>query len=392
MLTILFLVVLYSNSLLTLFGVEFFPNLSENRRLVSLSEITNNFSTKSIKSSCGKFELYLNDHFALRKPLVLMTNSPKYYLFNSSSDQVAMPAKNGWIYYGTRSMIRDYQRIEHLSVENINQIKLSLLQKENWLSRHGIKFMHVIIPNKHNIYPQYMPAGLKQGSGLSRGEYLVKYLSQSMPNSTVDVFDVLREFALREQVYYRIDTHWNHRGAKIVAEHVIDRLSESNTRFHVRRLPQMSDTTSIFTPGNFGRVMGVALQEKEVIPTPQNGWSWHAAPAEDLKSILPQRARVLKRLNPHAPKAKVLVLGDSYMARFGNYLSEAFGETVLVNLWDTPLDAVNRFPVPLIERLQPDLVILIFGERRIGIDYKKNKGYYYFIENPPSILLISPEV
>jgi hypothetical protein len=384
-LTTIFVSVLYINSFLTILGVEFLPNLAENRRLYSISKFFNKYSTKDIKNSCDNFNKYLNDHFAMRKPLVALTNSMKYYLFNSSSDPVAMPAKNGWIYYGTRAMIRDYKRVEHLSNEQIKQIELSLLQKSNWLSRQGIKFMFVIIPNKHNIYPQYMPAGLKKGSGISRGEYLVKHLSNSMPGVTVDAFDVLRKHALRDRVFYRIDTHWNHQGAKIVAEHVIEMISKSNSRLQYRVLPQMKDTTSIFTPGNFGRVMGVPLHEKEVVPVPQNSWGWHAVPADDIRAMLPQRARVSKRLNPHAPKTKVLVLGDSYMARFSDYFSEAFGETVFVNLWDTKLDATNRFPVPLIESMQPDLVVLIFAERRIGNQLTKNKGYYYLIENPPSI-------
>jgi len=391
-LSLFFVCVIYFNFFLTLMNYEFLVNFSENRRLAQSSHILDNIISKNIKGTCEKFERYLNDHFALRKPLVMMSNSTRYYVFNSSTDRVALPARDGWIFYGTVSMIRDHERKDRLSAEHLNQIKRSLIQKEAWLSSFGITFLNVIVPNKHNIYPQFMPEAVHRGDGPSRGEYLVHQLNEDLPKSTVDAFHILREFANHEQVYYKIDTHWNHLGASIVTAHIIEILSTSNSRFRTLRLPAMKHETVIFSPGNFGRVMGVPLQEEEVIPLPRTGWGWHVAPADHIKAFLPPRARVLKRVNPNAFPATVLVLGDSYMARFGDYLSEAFRDTILVNLWDTPLAAASRFPISLIEHVQPDLVIQMFAERRIGFHGQRNQGYYYCVENPPGMGLTSAEV
>ncbi|MGD2090166.1 MAG: hypothetical protein PVH61_28575 [Candidatus Aminicenantes bacterium] len=147
----------------------------------------------------------------------------------------------------------------------------------------------------------------------------------------------------------------------------------------------MIETLEVLSPGSFGRLMGVPLQEEERIPIPRGGWNWRNVSVSSWKKLLPERARVYQRINPKAPPIQVLVLGDSYMSRLDKYIAEMFGSAIFLNLWDTARKAINRFPIDFIESRKPDLVIFQMVERRLRYQRDDPPGYYYYAENPPQV-------
>lgn len=380
---VFFLLLVFSNALLTLLGVNILKEFHENRNLAPKPMSKN--GKFLLSRFISEFDAYISDHFCLRKPLLISQNTVKYFLFNVSPDPKAMPSKKGWIFYGTSLTLRDYARVNQLEPLYVERIEQSLRERKAWLNARGIGFIFTITPNKHNIYPQYMPSYRLKGKGISNGEWLGERLAKALPGTVANMFPALRRAAKHRQAYYKIDTHWNHWGAKEAALAVFHLVKKSFPGIKIKPLPGLKDTPEVLFPGNFGQVMGVPLREEEQVPVPLEGWSWKNVSASELKDMLPERAGVFQRVNPKAPPTRVLVLGDSFMSRFDKYISEMFGHSIFVNLWDTPLTAANRFPIDFIATLKPDIVIFLIAERRLQYSHYKNNGYFYSAENPGEV-------
>ena len=379
-----FFFVLYMNAFLTFIGVEFLKQFHENRNLASMPSV---FSSKCFIKFLPLFyteiDAYVRDHFAFRKPMIIFFNSLRYYLFNSSSTPEAILGKKGWIFYGSKSSLQDYERSNILEDDYLIRIERAFYERKLWLSKNNIGFLLVIVPNKENLYGQFMPAYLKKSNTPSNGELLTQQINVHHDFS-VNLFPIFREGSIKEQLYYKIDTHWNHNGAKLAVKSVIQQIQNNYPELQFRPLPFMTEKLIFFSPGNFGRLMGVPLKEPESVSIPAKGWAWERRPFEDLKKRLPDRARVSQIINPKSPPTRVLVLGDSYMARFDKYLAEAFGHTIFINLWFTDADPENRFPSEIIYYIRPDLVIFLVAERRLGNN--RNNRYFLTGENPKPFL------
>ena len=383
LITVVFFSVLYMNVFLTFNGVEFLEKFHENRNLAPVpSSFRPERFIESLPIFYRELDAYVRDHFAFRKPLIIIFNSLRYYFFDSSPTSKAMIGKNGWIFYGSKSMLSDYGRSNELEEKYLLKIERSFFERKLWLSKRNIGFVLVIVPNKHNLYSQFMPAYLKKGANPSNGELLIQRIS-SHRDLTVNLFSVFRENSTKEQLYYKIDTHWNHAGAKLAVKSVIQQIKNICPDLHFRLLPSMTKKTTLFSTGNFGLLMGVPLREQESIEIPVDGWAWEKRPFEDVKRRLPERARVSQMINPKAPPTRVLVLGDSYMARFDKYLAEAFGHTIFINLWFTDDEPENRFPHEIISSVNPDLVIFLVAERRLGSN--RHDGFFLKGENPKQV-------
>ena len=203
-----------------------------------------------------------------------------------------------------------------------------------WLNTRGIKFLCLIAPNKHNIYPQYVHSHLKRGKGISNGESLVNHLAKKIPRTMVNVFRSLRRESLKHQVYYKIDTHWNHRGGLVAASSIYKSIRRWFPGFKIKPFPKMRDVSKTISPGNFGRLMGIPLKETEAIPTPFTGWGWKRKSSAQLKKQLPINGTVRKYSNASAPPFKVLILGDSFITRINKYLAGMFSHSIFLSLFN----------------------------------------------------------
>src|SRR5262249_30365099 len=68
---------------------------------------------------------------------------------------------------------------------------------------------------KHNIYPEYVPSTLPPVRPSSRYEQFLDHLRQHSDLTFVDLRQPLLQAKAREQVYERLDSHWNDCGAYV---------------------------------------------------------------------------------------------------------------------------------------------------------------------------------
>lgn len=104
---------------------------------------------------------------------------------------------------------------------DITGIVRSLVWLKVRMDKAGIPFCLLLIPDKANVYREYLPDDQLNGDPPLRFEFLndLEAAAQAQGLHVVNLLEPFREAASRgEQLYFRDDTHWNPKGVSLAAE------------------------------------------------------------------------------------------------------------------------------------------------------------------------------
>jgi len=227
-----------------------------------------------------------------------------------------------------------------------------LESRRDWLAKRGCKYLFVVAPDKHSVYPEYLPDWLVKSDKPSKVQQLVEHLKQHSIVPVLDLREPLMEAKKTAVLYQMTDAHWNYRGAFIGCQAVVGAL---------------------------------ACQMPELTPLPVEAFSWKPvlAPAGDLANILDDSSvreekqfdfsprlplepititTDISRLPSHwatnaEPKislnskarGKAVVFRDSFAVSWYPFLGYHFREVIFI--WRYHWDAA------FLEREKPDVVI-----------------------------------
>jgi alginate O-acetyltransferase complex protein AlgJ len=310
------------------------------------------------------FETYIDDAFGWRSWAVRSFNRLNYRLFRVSQQPAVIVGKNGWLFYGP---VLPYQRaIEPMSGTERRRWGNSIQRRHDWLAAQGIEYLFFIAPNKHSIYPEFLPASARRTGPYTRYEQLLDYFRKN--RSTVDVVDLHAPLLAAKQselVYQRTGTHWNTRGAYVAYRAIFDHL---HTRF-----PQLEPVAWEGLrlrgegPGELPRMLGVEGLVDEDVQKLLSGVRYvrpHLAPYNRL---------VTEQDDATLPRA--LIFHDSFTVSLIPFLAEHFSYAVFQ--WGTVFDG------PLVLEVHPDVVIDERVERELLLPPWRN-DLPALAETPPA--------
>ena len=353
LLVVLFLSAISLPMGLKVLGIET-ASMEENR--VKAARPTLKFEKTALAEYPSQFEAYFNDSFGMRDKLIRWNNLVKVRSLGVSSSQQVLIGRKGWLYYTADGSLEDYRRNKPFTNENLEDWRLALEAKRDYLAARGIRYLVVVAPNKHTIYPEFVPRTITQIHKESRLDQLSAYLRS---RSNVPVLD-LREPLLRSKdanrLYFRRDTHWNGRGAFIGYQSIIAALEPWFP--NIGRMPASSfrELPSRRANPDLALLLGLGgvLTEGDIQmdPQPYHKATWLIPDAPPGKQ--PPWASEC-RSNPDLPRA--VAFGDSFFGPMFGLMAEHFSRFVLV--WNSPLDEA------IIDREKPQVVIEEFVERKL---------------------------
>jgi alginate O-acetyltransferase complex protein AlgJ len=331
-------------------------SIAENRVLASRPSLKNNegaLNTRFIRD----FEVWFNDNFGFRDRLVMANTKLQYSLFGNLTKTDTMIGKNGWLYYVTPEIIKDYQ---HLNLPTNDELKLwgdSLEQVDTFLENKGIPFIMMMNMDKKTIYPENYPDSIKKVGKISRTDLLEKYLKES---SSIDFFttkETLMNNKSKATLYSpRYDNaHWNNYGAFLGYLELMDKVK----KYYPTIKSLDWDDVEVTKYPRETKIYGT-------IPVAEEDYAFnvkrttHAVQShgelDNLSLTYSKLVYSYKNSNSNGPK--VLLLGDSYMYGFLlPDLAESFSELNFVH--SENIDKVKM----LVESLKPDIVIYENVER-----------------------------
>lgn len=129
--------------------------------------------------------------------------------------------KDGWLFYKATSdgtPLYDYMGINHFSEEELAKVYDNLVAVGDGVSARGMDVIFMTVPNKEQVYSEYMPDTVDKINDKSRLDELTEYIESkggliADRYCYVDTSKVLRAYKDTYPLFYRTDTHWTECGS-----------------------------------------------------------------------------------------------------------------------------------------------------------------------------------
>jgi len=317
----------------------------ENRTLAAWPQLR--WDAASLRALPEQLTRYFEDHFAFRARLVRWQAIVRLDVLGVSPSASVIKGRDGWLFYADDGAMQDYAEAPPFTGVELEVWRHTLQDISDWLRGQGIAYLFVIAPDKHVIYPEYMPHTIRRAA-VSRIDQLVSDLRQ---HSTVRVLDLrpsLLASKSRERLYHRTDTHWNDRGAFVGYQSIVDALSEENPTLHSASHsafePRVVRSSGLDLAGMLG--LTEVLSEDDLVLVPRR-----PAAARILEPQYPNRRLTHARIVTEAPNRgpRAVVFMDSFGPGLVPFLSEDFSRVVY--LWQDNMDP------QVVQQERPQVVI-----------------------------------
>jgi len=317
----------------------------ENRTLAAWPQLR--WDAASLRALPEQLTRYFEDHFAFRARLVRWQAIVRLDVLGVSPSASVIKGRDGWLFYADDGAMQDYAEAPPFTVVELEVWRHTLQDISDWLRGQGIAYLFVIAPDKHVIYPEYMPHTIRRAA-VSRIDQLVSDLRQ---HSTVRVLDLrpsLLATKSRERLYHRTDTHWNDRGAFVGYQSIVDALSEEiptlQSASHSAFEPRVVRSSGLDLAGMLG--LTEVLSEDDLVLVPKR-----PAAARILEPQYPNRRLTHARIVTEAPNRgpRAVVFMDSFGPGLVPFLSEDFSRVVY--LWQDNMDP------QVVQQERPQVVI-----------------------------------
>jgi alginate O-acetyltransferase complex protein AlgJ len=297
-------------------------------------------------------ETYYTDHFGFRKRLIRWNNHWKRQVFRESTISVVMEGKGGWYFYASDKMIEHASGQIRFDDDTLRAWSDLLEARRDWLAKRGIAYLFVVPPDKHTVYPEFLPDWIYSGGSPTK---LAQFVDFMKAHSTVPILDlrpVLTEAKQKARVYQFTDTHWTPEGGFVTYQALVRELARQRPGLEPLDSSQFSRATISKPGGDLATLMGQeGLIEKDYVTL---------APIPPLESVpLATDAAILPKdwgKNPEPrvtdnPKAsgKVILFRDSFAGSWVPFLSHHFNRVIYI--WQYDWDSA------FIQREKPDVVI-----------------------------------
>lgn len=369
--SLVFLVFLVLPGLDSLFDLSPEVNLMENEAPPVLLFSRGNFFKSWNRLQRGALE----KKFGFRSLLVRLENLlDVWWLHSTVMNQSVVVGRDDWLFLAQENkdlnVVEDFRATRLFTPEELKRWVDEYVGRRDWLAAQGIRYLVLVAPNKHTIYPEYLLPAYNRVHDFNRTDQLI----QALDKAGVDVLD-LRPVLLaakaasrgQAKLYYHTDAHWTPLGAHAGFAAVLGRLKQL--------FPALSGRTPgevvVDYPVDFRGELALMLALSDKYPEKKQSATLRAPkravklPSQNYGRHYFQPSLLMETGDPSLPKA--VIFRDSFTEALYPFLSEEFSRVLY--LWPYPSTPLVRrfFDKKVIEEEKPDLVVDAYVERYFTI-------------------------
>ena len=285
-------------------------------------------SFKEVLGFPQAFTSYADDRFGLRRMFLHLGSRLRWILGLKISPTVLF-GKNGWLYLGKHdNVIEQFRGIDVFSRDELVSWVQRMVSRRDWLRERGIPFILVVAPNKHTIYPEYLP--IRVGKSWER-RHLINWRNILPRHTDLDFVDLRQPLMAAKKeyrVFYKTDSHWNEMGGFAGYRAIMAHVKKYFPHVKALQLDQFSIEERLMPTGDLAGMIN--LQGKMVetsgflVPKFKSRILRNTSAAQGKSS---RRVDILSNLDENP---NVLIFSDSFIIGMMKYLAETFRRTVMV--------------------------------------------------------------
>jgi alginate O-acetyltransferase complex protein AlgJ len=307
-----------------------------------------------VKSFDSKFwgrDYLLKAFIILKKDLFGVSPLPEKVVFG----------KSDWLYLADYGTIDDYRNLRPFSPQQLDSIQSYLSHISAALAARNKKFYVVVVPDKHTIYPEFLPPNIQKLNAGSRLQQLRKHLHGSGDIRFIDLSDTLIQAKKIGQVYLKQESHWNDLGTFAGYQYIMRRIKSDfpDVKILSREDCQIFEgkETDIDLMKLLGEDVHYAENSLKIVPWLQNSIETASSdifiPAG--KRLNPSYA--FRKINSQVKGHSVIVFRDSYFSSLVPFFEQSFQASSYIWTSDVDLDyTLNQ---------KADIVLLEIAERNL---------------------------
>ncbi|STX50231.1 alginate O-acetylation protein AlgJ [Legionella busanensis] len=341
-----------------------------------LNREPNNFPGINIKR-LGKtnfkgIEGWFADQALLITPLSKLWSHLNYSLSISSKPRETIIGKNGWLFLGNayNLALDQYNGKKPPTSEEIANTLAQFKKMDAIAKENKILFVVTIAPDKHTVYPEYLPTYIKKSPLPTRYDLIAKELKANNIHF-IDLREIEQQSKLTlgkkyGDIYYKCDSHWNFLGAYAAYQAIanyLNKLGIKIDKINYGFIPKK------YKSGDLASFLQIDSCESNS-PTPDtsnlaiNLWEKGET---GLKKVEPFNIVDNFIIKPHQVINKAvnnnltsLVIGDSFSYALMFFLHNSFHSSVRVHVYNR-----NTKFSELVKDYHPDVIIFELVERSL---------------------------
>lgn len=322
---------------------------SENRTLAKKPEL----SIDNLSSFPKDYEEYYNDHLPFRELIRNTWTNLNFILLHDSTNNTVIAGKEdfsdsqySWLFLtaeGLGDSIADVEGVSTYSSDEITKMVNNIKQNTDKLAEQSIKAYFLVLPNKANVYREYLPAFIHFYKEKSRTEEVIDAATKAGVKNLAYPKEDLLKAKETGTIYYRQDTHWNAVGAFIGFRKIMNLIDPSYDNF--------AYDSKYETRENFGDLVhatGIKNYLKDTVPSveylPEQKYTLQKD--EELSKY----NAVTVSTNDAAPiKKTIIIVGDSYKESLKKYFYKTYSKVIDLHRKD--------YSPKLIQKYSPDIIL-----------------------------------
>lgn len=295
---------------------------TENRTLAEKPSLT----ADGFESFPADYEEYYNDAMPYRNQLIRLNNTLQYFLFRQQDINGVAIGRDGWLFYCSEEAgnpVNQSLGCWHFSEEELKNMAESMQRTKDTLAERGIEFVLFIPPNKETIYMEKLPSYYEQQDEYTATDQLVDYLGEHTDVTVVYPKAELLEYKEKhpdEQLYLKLDSHWNNLGAYIGAKSLAAALG-----IDMPEAESLGITKVQKTSGDLAVVMNAAVTDVDI--------DYELSGITELTSekIKDDEQSEMVFMTAGADKRRLFVARDSYSIALAPIIATQFESSVFVH-------------------------------------------------------------
>ena len=264
---------------------------------------------------------------------------------------------------------------EQVTADSLENFRTNLMRRQRFCQKRGIRFRHIIVPDKHNVMRKRYPLETKQRTS-------AKYIRLSVRD-----FDDVLSYPLQmlcsvgQDVYQKTDSHLSDEGCISLVSHEMEQVLEELRSVRTTILANVSRRELSIT-GDLGSKLDPAVSSNETFYKPL--WD----PAIFTNNVKGNNGIIdLYFTSRSLTKLQLVIFGNSFFRQCAPFFSLIFKEVVFFR---TPY-----FHAELVSQISPDVVLTENCERYLSnVNSDRNRPsifMYPFLGNKTNSLDLTPD-